>query len=513
MLTAADYQKILADQDKGLLYLWLFVLLAFVCYAAFRLLTQPIHPRPPVYPPGYKPELDKRPPSRPLFHISAGAFELAIWLGGLLRWLLCTRPLWYDEAFTAAMVKAPDFSTALVGDVHPPGYYLIVRLFSAVLGTSEFALRLPSLIAGMVLIYVVYRLALSYTGDKQTARLAGMLTALLPALIQYSAEARYPMLLALAALSAVLAARENRPLLFTLCAGACAWLHAVGILYCGVLCLAAIVSRRWWACAVLAGILTLPCLLLALLQAHDVADGFWLLDSNPLWHLIDMTIVRKKGSGLVILLTYLPVMAVTLMALWHGRKWFREPFFAALTVLPFLAWGISLVWHPVYLSRTFIAPTLLLVMLWAVYLRHSWRARLAIALTIILSTAALFAPVETIQLDEVFQHCQGANTVYETSTHMAINALYYSPAPVEVWSGGDGESQTLPDSSKRAMGMNVIDGMTGLHGNICIIEMVNYLTTAQEYAHIRAIEMLYRPTVATIPFNGLMHYRVLRFHL
>jgi hypothetical protein len=61
-------------------------------------------------------------------------------------------PLWLDETWTAAIVSAPDwrsFWREVYLDVNAPLYYFLMRLWTSVFGLSNFALRLPGLLAVM----------------------------------------------------------------------------------------------------------------------------------------------------------------------------------------------------------------------------------------------------------------------------------------------------------------------------------------------------------------------------
>ncbi|MFA6073882.1 MAG: glycosyltransferase family 39 protein [Candidatus Woesearchaeota archaeon] len=80
----------------------------------------------------------------------------------LLRVINLNQSLWLDEATTALVAKMPiyDFFTKFMpADFHPPLYYMIVSLWSKVFGYSEIALRIPSIIFGVLTIYVVYLIA------------------------------------------------------------------------------------------------------------------------------------------------------------------------------------------------------------------------------------------------------------------------------------------------------------------------------------------------------------------
>jgi hypothetical protein len=68
-------------------------------------------------------------------------------------WLALVQPLWFDEAWTAQVVATPDLSTflrELYNDIQGPLYYSAMHLWSAVVGTSDIALRVPSLVALVV---------------------------------------------------------------------------------------------------------------------------------------------------------------------------------------------------------------------------------------------------------------------------------------------------------------------------------------------------------------------------
>ncbi|MDP3918182.1 MAG: glycosyltransferase family 39 protein [Candidatus Woesebacteria bacterium] len=80
----------------------------------------------------------------------------------LLRVISLNQSLWLDEATTALVARMPiyDFFTRFMpADFHPPLYYLAISLWSTVFGYSEVALRIPSVIFGLLTIYVVYLIA------------------------------------------------------------------------------------------------------------------------------------------------------------------------------------------------------------------------------------------------------------------------------------------------------------------------------------------------------------------
>jgi hypothetical protein len=65
-------------------------------------------------------------------------------------WLALAQPLWFDEAWTAAVAATPDWRSFLgeaYNDVNAPLYYLLMRLWEGLAGPSDFALRAPALLA------------------------------------------------------------------------------------------------------------------------------------------------------------------------------------------------------------------------------------------------------------------------------------------------------------------------------------------------------------------------------
>ena len=68
--------------------------------------------------------------------------------------------LWYDEAVTAQVVQQGlgDLARWTADDIQPPLYYLVVAGWTAVAGTSEWALRFPSVWFGVLMVALAYAL-------------------------------------------------------------------------------------------------------------------------------------------------------------------------------------------------------------------------------------------------------------------------------------------------------------------------------------------------------------------
>jgi hypothetical protein len=106
--------------------------------------------------------------------------------------LASTRGLWVDEAISVRQAQMPfgDMMADLrSSDVHPPLHHAILWVTVRILGTSELAVRLPSIVAGVALVP-----ALLWTGrvvyDRRTGWLAATMATIAPFVVWYSQEAR-----------------------------------------------------------------------------------------------------------------------------------------------------------------------------------------------------------------------------------------------------------------------------------------------------------------------------------
>ncbi|RME76782.1 MAG: hypothetical protein D6784_05115 [Chloroflexi bacterium] len=102
--------------------------------------------------------------------------------------------LWFDEAVSVywARQNVPrilEVGFTLVEDRLPPLYYLALKGWTGLFGFSEAAVRLPSVLAGVLLVPVVARITARLFG-RRVAGLAALLVALNPFLVWYSQEAR-----------------------------------------------------------------------------------------------------------------------------------------------------------------------------------------------------------------------------------------------------------------------------------------------------------------------------------
>jgi hypothetical protein len=123
---------------------------------------------------------------------------------------------WYDEAYTPVHVLHTSLSATLRAMVHsentPPLWYVIEWVDFRVLGSGEFALRLPSALAGLATVPVAWAIGQELAG-RRAAIITAALVAVNPLFVWYSQEARAYGLFVLSAALALLCflQAERRP--------------------------------------------------------------------------------------------------------------------------------------------------------------------------------------------------------------------------------------------------------------------------------------------------------------
>lgn len=128
---------------------------------------------------------------------------LILILGLLLRLVNINQSLWLDEATSIVVARDFSFSEILTkfspGDFHPPLYYLILKIWMSLVGSSEVAARSLSVIFSLGTILYIYILG-KRLFRHAVGTLAALLLATAPLHIYYSQEARMYMLVTLLAM-------------------------------------------------------------------------------------------------------------------------------------------------------------------------------------------------------------------------------------------------------------------------------------------------------------------------
>lgn len=104
-----------------------------------------------------------------------------------------TRSLWEDEGWTLVLSTGPtipDIVQRMAFDQHPPLYFVAIHLWRDVAGSSEFALRMLSVLTGIIAVAGIYQLGKSMFGP-MTGILAALFLALSDHHIDLSQDVRH----------------------------------------------------------------------------------------------------------------------------------------------------------------------------------------------------------------------------------------------------------------------------------------------------------------------------------
>ncbi len=114
-------------------------------------------------------------------------------VGLILRLINLNQSLWLDEAINVLATKNYSFLSLITeyskGDFHPPGWFIILWFWTKLFGYSEIAIRIPSVIFGVISIYVTFLIGKKLI-SKEVGVIAALLLCLNPLHIYYSQEAR-----------------------------------------------------------------------------------------------------------------------------------------------------------------------------------------------------------------------------------------------------------------------------------------------------------------------------------
>jgi len=254
----------------------------------------------------------------------------AVLAGLVLRFVrLGAAPLWFDEVLSVQWLEGPwaQIPALCLHDNHPPLYFAIAKLAYDWLGPSAWAVRLPSVLVG-VLVVPLAAAAADVLAGRRAARWAALFTAIAPVLVHHAQEARmYAMVSTFAAANLLALARwttgrsERLGWLYAVSALLLAATHYYAAFYVAGTALAAMVARPWpvrrWLPAV--GVAAAGCLagfLSAVFLSIHFAGGQytlgWVLLPGALWSLIggyallpDTFALHDHGARAA--LPYLPV--------------------------------------------------------------------------------------------------------------------------------------------------------------------------------------------------------------
>lgn len=321
-------------------------------------------------------------------------------LAAVLRFLDPDRTsLWYDEAVSWQQ-SSGSFSqmiSLVAADNYPPLHNIMLWLSMPVLGDGEYALRLPSILMGLLTVWLVYRVGKALFAP-EAGLLAAFLLTISPFHIWFSTEARMYAVFAAMGMAFLLAAVAllRRPGSYSFIGTA---LLGALFLYTHIYALFSFAAVGLFACVlflierrghtitdmkpggpwrliiaqILSGLLFLPWLIVLVARTQDVVDkGFWI--AYPSWQFLKVMARDMAGSDWVMLL-FLACLFVPAVAQFvprsrgperPGEIYVSWPFWF-LTAFAFgplmIAYLLSITVQPILFDRYLIAawPAFLLL--------------------------------------------------------------------------------------------------------------------------------------------------------
>lgn len=353
---------------------------------------------------------------------------------------------WYDEAFTAAVVHpATDFWRAALGDTHPPLWNIIMLVTTRIFGISEWSMRLPAALIGVLNVLLVWQIAKQLGFERRAAFQVGLFAAAMPAFIYFGQDARQYSLYTFYILLCVWAAMRGNWYIFFFAAVGAVYTHNVSLIYVGLIALVGLrVGKRMQGVLTLAlvGMAWSPFAVHFIKQVGVVGDSFWLapMSAGQVLQSVAMNTLGWRLPDLLQLIGIPVVFSLTGAGAWFSRSWMfsqrgRVVLVAALGV-PLALATISTLWTNIYVFRAVQPSAWLLILLWQAPLTRplSW-LRVAAAVLVALGVVSHYLTPRddlTAWTDKVKQEWREGDVIYFSEPSMALNYGHYADLPFYV---------------------------------------------------------------------------------
>jgi mannosyltransferase len=335
---------------------------------------------------------------------------------------IASRPIWYDEAF-AILFSEKGLGQMLYGtltptgagsaDIHPLGYYTLLWVWMEIFGESLIATRMLSILAGLAVIYLVYKISFELF-DANTAGVAALIVALSPFQVHYAQEIRMYALLALWLLLATFSYLRGSKsgnwhwwVVFGIAAALAQYTHNLAVIFLIPLAATPILKKDWenlrlvFFSGCVAILLYLPWLIQLPAQFAKVSSSYWVTkpDISSLFTLLLVFTTNTplpKGWILPALtLAILIVVIATKQTLYatSGDGKANGLWTLYLTIAPlFLLFTFSQ-WIPVYIERVLLPSGAIFCILLAWVIQHTKMSNTGRNLLIGLLTVAYTAGI------------------------------------------------------------------------------------------------------------------------
>ena len=394
-------------------------------------------------------------------------------------------PLWYDENFSLVVARLPwaQFWQAILGDVHPPLYYLIIRPI-AQLTSIPWLIRLPSVIFSLAALWLAWKIFLRWASIPVRVQTAALiLMAILPTQLWFAQEARMYALLEFLVMLGFYAFQRQRWQLLTLANILLLYTQNYGLFYMAIFGLLVLLSWRWKALPafIIPIICWSPWIYVLLGQMHNIQGKYWItaVFTSPasLLNLFPQLFFGASMPGQMVVFGWLLLFAALILGSAYlikerPRHWLT---YLLMSFGPMvLAIIASLLWQPVMLYRPLLgsASFLCLLVCWPLGIFDSipltLRKSLYLAIFILpvlvsnLIGYYVYAPqLKGVEINEalayVRAHWQPGDLIVHTGDGSMVNILPYAADLPQVRII-DCESAigSLSDQTRKALGVEQI---------------------------------------------------------
>lgn len=206
--------------------------------------------------------------------------------------------LWFDEAYSVGLVHQnwSGLLNAAINDVHPVLYYILLKLFTMVLGNSMIVFRIFSLLPIVILSILSFTHIRKEFGEKVGLYFAVILC-FLPITIHYATQIRmYTWALLFVSITAFYAYKAFKDtktkdwIIFAIFSLASAYTHYFGLFTIGIINLVLLyyvikykkeLLKKWFLFGAIQIVAYLPGLFIFFKQSMRVAGGFWISVTYP----------------------------------------------------------------------------------------------------------------------------------------------------------------------------------------------------------------------------------------
>jgi len=446
--------------------------------------------------------------------------------------------IWWDEGISVHLARLDPLTilSARAGSQHPPLYYLLLQCWTKVGGFSEFSVRFFSLLSGVVLIALVYRV-MGRVFDRLTALVSMLIVALNPAYVIYSQEARVYIMLPLAFLFIVLnlhrlARGEFRPKdwwSLALWEAVSLYLHYFSLF--SIVCVNCFIALLWWrrrdhvdlrrwiVSQFMVGLALLPWGVTVATHWEQASQklGYRRLAEESvtiaefgrdIWHFFNGGKIEIIGDHLVFtaLSSILAVLFLVSLAVSLRREWQERDLILLLAyccvplLMSYAAWW----WRPGSHPRYILMYALPVMLLFARVMRVLWGAegwRRLLATFLGLTMLAVYGiglesayydqryyKDDVRSLGEVLRAEAGPeDAIIVDWNDYAVEYYYVGPAPILMAQGRDVESvleelAPMIAGRRRVFLVHNYKSIRGLRGFIpCLLEMNGALASNRDF--------------------------------